>query len=214
MSKRAQKNNALIIFTRIAELGKVKTRLARSIGDEKALEVYRELIEHTRDVAKGLEVDRRVYFTPSPPDEHRIWDKKYFEYFQQSDGDLGERMSNAFKETFRDGYDKVVIIGCDCAELTTEILETSFKELNNADVVIGPAIDGGYYLLGLHEHEPDLFIDKKWGSENVFEDTISDLIKKNKIWYELPILSDVDTEDDLRRVKFLSEQKKLRENVN
>jgi rSAM/selenodomain-associated transferase 1 len=214
VGKRAQHNNALIIFTKIAELGKVKTRLARSIGDEKALEVYRELIEHTRDVAKDLEADRRVYFTPSPPEEHQIWDKKYFEYFQQSEGDLGERMSNAFKETFRDGYDKVVIIGCDCAELTTEILEMSFKELNTADVVIGPAKDGGYYLLGLHEHEPDLFIDKKWSTETVFEDTISDLIKKNKIWYELPILSDVDTEEDLRRVKFLSQQKKLRENVN
>ncbi|HKJ30817.1 MAG TPA: TIGR04282 family arsenosugar biosynthesis glycosyltransferase [Balneolales bacterium] len=211
MTARIKYNEALIIFTKIAELGKVKTRLAKSIGENRALEVYRELMEHTRDITMDLNVDRRVYFTPSPPDKHQIWDKEHYDYFQQSDGDLGFRMSQAFKETFEQGYDKVIIIGCDCAELTSDILRKAFEELDHADFIIGPAKDGGYYLLGMNEYEPSIFEDKEWSTETVFEDTISDLIDRKKIWYELPILSDVDTEEDLRRVQFLIKQRKLRE---
>lgn len=211
MTSQIKHKNALIIFTKIAEPGKVKTRLAKSIGDEKALEVYRKLIRHTRDVTINLDADLRVYFTPEAPLNHKIWDKHHYTYFKQKDGDLGHRMSQAFKETFDEGYEKVAIIGSDCAELTTKILEQAFSELDQADVVIGPAKDGGYYLLGMKDPDTDLFKNKHWSTDTVFEDTISDLIQKNKIWYELPILSDVDTVEDLNRIQFLSEQKKLRE---
>lgn len=116
---------------------------------------------------------------------------------QQGD-DLGERMQDAFQHLFNEGYSKVCIIGSDCYELNNNIIETAFKELDNADVVIGPVMDGGYYLLGCNKLIPEFFINKAWSTETVFADTLKDASALILSIQQLPVLNDIDDEKDLR----------------
>lgn len=204
--------DALIIFVKNTEFGKVKTRLAKSVGNEEAMEIYRDLLKHTREIAASVDVDRFVYYSSYIPEEDQLWDKKDFEYRVQEGDDLGARMDKAFNEIFDEDYERSVIIGSDCLDLTREILEKAYEELNEADVVIGPARDGGYYLLGMSECYSGLFKNKKWSSNTVFDDTIDDMIRLGLIWYELPMLSDIDTLEDLQRARFVARQKSYRDN--
>lgn len=195
--------NALIIFVKNAELGKVKTRLAKSVGDQRALDIYDELLRHTRDVTFSIPARLYVYFSSFIPYSDPLWPSDHYVLKQQNGNDLGERMFNAFRDVFEENFDHVAIIGSDCAELTDAIIVRAFDELEASDVVIGPATDGGYYLLGMNELHPELFKNKNWSSDTVFEDTIRDMIDQNLIWQELPMLSDIDTEDDLHRMERL-----------
>ena len=189
-------SSALIIFVRNPVLGKVKTRLASTLGDEKALEIYRILLRHTSDVTKDLAVDKFVFYDDHI-DQNDIWENDIFEKFLQQGSDLGERMTKAFDYLFKKKYSKVIIIGSDCFELSESILSQAFDALSNHDVVIGPAEDGGYYLLGMHQFIPQLFDNKKWSSNSVYADTVSQLKEANKSIYELPLLNDVDKETDI-----------------
>lgn len=142
------KREALIIFIKNAVPGKTKTRLAQSIGDDNALAVYRILLEHTHRITSGLTCATFVFYSDAimPQD---CWQQSGCRQCLQQGNDLGERMRNAFQSVFEQQYQKVVIIGSDCYELTSEILQQAFIKLNTTDVVIGPAKDGGYYLLGI-----------------------------------------------------------------
>ena len=186
---------ALIIFVRKPELGKVKTRLAATLGDDKALEIYKELLQHTNSVALKTTADRFVFYY-NQIDTDDIWAQNNFIKKLQADADLGIKMSNAFSQVFEEEYEKVVIIGSDCFELTSAIISDAFEQLNENDVVIGPANDGGYYLLGMKKLYPKFFENKQWSTVDVYQQTIADFEKEHIKYHVLVTLRDVDTEED------------------
>ena len=186
--------NLLLVFTRNPALGKVKTRLAKTIGDKTALEIYTFLLERTRDIAAKVTADKAVYYSVKIR-ENDIWDATIFQKYLQVGEDLGIRMLHAFKNGFETGYEKVLIIGSDLYDLTSETIENAFKALENNEVVIGPAEDGGYYLLGMNSLEEKVFKNKDWGTETVRKNTLEDL--KDKKVFLLGELNDVDVFEDI-----------------
>ena len=189
--------NALIIFTRNPKLGKVKTRLAATIGNEAALEIYKFLISHIVEVSEKIEVDKYVFYSESIQ-ENDAWDNSVFRKKLQQGDDLGIRMNNAFEQLFKMGYEKVVIAGSDIYELTSEDIKDSFTALETDDFVMGPAKDGGYYLLGMKQLNSVVFRNKNWGTSTVFNDTMKDL--KNEKVSLLAVKSDVDVYKDIENV--------------
>lgn len=186
--------NAIIVFVKNPVLGKVKTRLADSIGDEAALKVYKHLLAYTRSVIDQIDANIFIFHSDfiSKAEE---W-KKYKNELQV-EGDLGLRMEKAIGLVLDEGYDNIVLIGSDCIEITNQHIETAFGYLSSYTSVIGPAVDGGYYLIGMREKAPFLFKDMPWSSEDLFEKTIEKL-KINKTKYiTLPELSDIDYLKDL-----------------
>ncbi|WP_276497326.1 TIGR04282 family arsenosugar biosynthesis glycosyltransferase [Pontibacter litorisediminis] len=191
-----EKSKLLLLFVRNPELGKVKTRLAASVGPETALQVYIHLLQHTRQVTQDLPVDKLVYYVGGVNHDD-IWPNEVYQKREQVEGDLGQRMQAAFAEAFLQGYASVVIIGSDCLQLTPEVIMRAYKELETHDVVVGPALDGGYYLIGMNCLYPQLFQNKHWSTEQVFPETIQDLQHLKLSYALLPRLSDVDHVEDL-----------------
>jgi len=188
-------DNLLIIFYRNPEKGKVKTRLAATLGDEKAFLIYLELARQTRTVTILLDFDKAVYYS-TKIDDHDLWTEDYGKFVQKGN-DLGERMHNAFAEGFALGYKSICIIGTDCYELSSHEIREGFQYLKDHDVVIGPTEDGGYYLLGMNKLHTQLFEKKKWSTETVSDDTIKDIEQAGLTFFELVTLRDVDAEEDL-----------------
>lgn len=191
--------NLIITFTRNPELGKVKSRLAKSIGDVSALEVYIKLLEHTESVIKQIDADKAVYYSVKVR-KSDIWDDTIFQKYKQTGVDLGERMQNAFQNGFNENYEKIVIVGSDLYDLHPKHIEKAFDALDKNDAVIGPAEDGGYYLLGMKTMHPSVFKNKEWGTETVYKKTFNDLI--NNSVYVLEILNDIDYVEDLMSYDF------------
>ncbi|KAB1158909.1 glycosyltransferase [Tenacibaculum aiptasiae] len=187
--------NLLLIFTRNPELGKVKTRLAKTIGDESALNIYIFLLNHTKEVTQDLNCDKAVYYSVKVRNND-IWDTSNYQKHQQNGDDLGIRMKNAFQEAFNKNYEKVLIIGSDLYNLKPNHINEAFEKLNSNDVVIGPAEDGGYYLLGMKELHSEVFKNKAWGTSTVRQDTLNDL--QNVSVHLLETLNDVDVFDDIK----------------
>lgn len=192
----SSKKPLLIIFYRNPELGKVKTRLAATIGDAKALIIYGYLSAHTQAVTKNLLVDKAVFYSHYI-DAEDTWNNDLYQKQQQFGIDLGERMLHAFREGFQAGYDTICIIGTDCFDLSSTLVEDAFSKLEFYDAVIGPAKDGGYYLLGMNTLHLEFFKDKEWSTSSVLTKTIHDFQTLGLKYYELPVLTDVDEEDDL-----------------
>lgn len=190
------RKNLLIIFYRNPELGKVKTRLATTLGDANALAVYLKLVNHTKAITSQLDVDKIVYYS-NYIDKEDNWPNVKYDKRLQVGEDLGEKLANALKTNFEKGYDAICVIGSDCFELTSATLQDAFVALETCDGVIGPAKDGGYYLLGTRKFIPDLFIHKKWSTDTVAKDTINDFVKLGLTYHALPLLTDVDREEDL-----------------
>lgn len=170
--------NLLLIFTRNPELGQVKKRLAAKIGDEAALNIYLFLLKHTAKITEKLAVDKKVYYSEKVGNGD-IWDETIYKKKVQTGSELGERMKNAFQEGFQEGYEKIIIIGSDLYDLERRDLEKAFQALEKSDYVIGPAVDGGYYLLGMKSLNLDLFKNKSWSTDSVFRETIKDMNTKN-----------------------------------
>lgn len=191
-----QSKNLLIIFYRNPELGKVKTRLAKTLGDEKALAIYLKLSSHTRAITENLAIDKVVYYS-NFVDTEDVWPNTTFQKKLQNGNDLGEKMNNAFAEGFQSGYERVCIIGTDCFELSRDIIKQAFDQLHTNDAVIGPAKDGGYYLLGMKKPIPVLFKNKAWSSDTVATDTIQNFKDLSLSYAQLAVLTDVDEEKDL-----------------
>ncbi len=183
----------LIIFARKPELGKVKTRLAATIGEVKALNIYQKLLIHTRSVAKAATCQGFAFLTEE--DENDFW--KGFSCQLQTGESLGDRMNEAFSLLFSKDYDYCIIIGSDCPGLTKEIINNSFEHLKTNDIVIGAAADGGYYLLGMKKLHSLLFKNKKWSTENVFTQTLIDIKQRGLTYYTMPVLNDLDEEKDI-----------------
>jgi hypothetical protein len=186
----------LIIFYRNPELGKVKTRLASTMGDDKALAIYFQLASHTRNITQNLEIDKVVYYTEYVDTEDN-WENKDYKKSLQHGDILGARMFNAFTEGFSKNYSSICIIGTDCWDLTHELIQEAFKMLENHDAVLGPAKDGGYYLLGLNHLHAEIFMEKSWSTNKIAQETIDTFNQLNLKFQLLPALNDVDEEKDL-----------------
>lgn len=196
----------LIIFVKNPEKGRVKTRLAKSIGEDQALAVYHRLLSYTKEITKKLNCEKAVYYSDSI-DHNDLWDNMIYDKHLQQGNDLGERMQDALSNAFASGKKRVVIIGSDCIELESYMIKEAFAVLDNNDVVIGPAKDGGYYLLGMKKFLPTLFENKRWSSEDLLMDTILDLKKMQSSYFLMKTLNDIDTIEDLRQITNLPEQK-------
>ena len=195
MTKRKSKS-LLIIFYRNPELGKVKTRLAASIGDAKAYSIYLLLAEHTRNIVEKLMLHKILYYTDFIDPEDN-WSTAIDEKQLQLGNDLGEKMETAFKTGFDSGYKSICIIGTDCLDLNTRTIKEAFRKLSTHDVVIGPAVDGGYYLLGMNHLHPVVFKNKDWGTNSVLSDTLHDLKISGLSFWQLVTLNDIDRVEDL-----------------
>ncbi len=185
---------ALIVFAKNPILGKVKTRLAKEVGNDRALELYKTLMEITYRQTKDIDCSKFLFLSPNIDND--LFDQDYIQMLQTGN-DLGERMSNAFNYIFAKDYNKIIIVGSDCPQLTPEILNEAFEKLYHFDFVIGPAEDGGYYLIGMKEQCNILFNGMDWGSKNVLSETIRRLKENNLNFYLLQQLSDVDELKDL-----------------
>ena len=195
MGETITSKNLLLIFTRNPEFGKVKTRLARDIGHQAALDIYKFLLAHTAKICTPLDTEKAVYYSEEIPNND-LWNATVFQKKKQIGEDLGERMQNAFAEGFNLGYSKIIIIGSDLYDIETKDLEQAFNVLNNHEIVIGPAEDGGYYLLGMKQLYPKLFKNKNWGTATVLQDTINELKKSN--YKLLEKRNDVDLYSDIK----------------
>lgn len=188
--------NTLIIFVKNPIPGTVKTRIARTVGDEQAVDVYRHLLRHTQEITRQLPCHRVVYYGDfiNPDDGWNGYDKQL-----QSDGNLGERMRIAFREQFERGVNRVVVIGSDCLVITPSHIEQAFAALNEADVVIGPATDGGYYLLGMKQLHPFLFDDMPWSQPELRQLTELAILQNDLTFERLEELTDIDEWEDYER---------------
>lgn len=186
-------DGGLIVFLRLPQSGKVKTRLAATMGHEIALSIYRELISLTLTAAERSGNAVYLFYDSGLPfNEER---NPNFSYHLQSTGDLGLKMAEAISYVLQ-FHNKAVIIGSDCPMLTSSILKESFNALDTHDVVLGPAIDGGYYLLGCKNFIPSLLKEILWGTPHVLEQTIEKIIAANLTYHLLTPLTDIDTEED------------------
>lgn len=194
--------NLLIIFTRPPQLGKVKTRLANDIGEQAALDIYNFLLQHTLNITREMQVEKMVFYAGEIP-ENDIWDNSVYKKKLQQGEDLGERMQLAFEEGFRLGYSNIILIGSDLYDLSQPDLEKAFHELEGHQYVIGPAQDGGYYLIGMKQPDAAIFSNKTWGTSTVFQDTLKDLRGKEISYLEYR--NDIDVYSDIENIKELQQ---------
>ena len=194
------KSELLMIFVRNPIIGTVKTRLASKIGNKLALKVYNELTRHTASICEKIKTKKKIYYSKEII-YNDLWSDLVFQKQLQCEGDLGQRMKTAFDEAFDEGYKKVIIIGSDVYSLSELMIQQAFHELNYHDVVIGPALDGGYYLLGLKMNYPQIFNNKNWGTKSVLKETLDD-IKSKSIFFLNP-QNDIDDYDDLLKETYL-----------
>ena len=186
-------NQLLMVFIKDSSKYPVKTRLKTAIGKNKSIWVYNQILKKTVLVLKNIKSDIAVFHYNS------IISKNPFKNFSkwnkiQVGENLGKKISNAFNWGFEKGYKKIIIIGSDLWDLNEEIINKGFLELNKNQVVIGPSIDGGYYLLGLNKKMPKIFEGIKWGTQSVLAETLK-LLDHDP--YILPELNDIDTFEDL-----------------
>lgn len=201
-------NRLIIVFVKNLKLGKVKTRLAKDIGDAEALFIYDRLVEITQVTTEKLDMDKHIYFSDFVTND--LWSTDYKTI--QHGKDLGERMKNAFEGGFNMGYTQVVLIGSDLPDISKEIIANAFKHLDKNDAVFGPAEDGGYYLIGLTKTLDFIFENKPWSQPNLLDITLAQLNERGISAPLLNTLNDIDTFEDLKKSKLYDEylkQKKL-----
>ena len=190
------KKEVVLIFQKNEVLGKVKTRLAAGVGEEQALEIYRQLLAKTYHALSDVSVSITTYFSEFIPDNpiHSAENK-----LVQLGQDLGERMKNAFAENFESGMEKVVLIGTDCPSLEGIHLSQAFEALDQSDLVLGPARDGGYYMIGMKRRADFLFEGITWSTELVLSQTLALAAEQGLQTSLLPVLEDIDTLEDWER---------------
>lgn len=190
----------LLVFLKPPRPGIVKTRLARSLGEADAAGLYRVLAEEVvrRTQPAGADYDRRFYYAPQDARaEAEAWLPNE-DWRAQEGEDLGERLKTAFAAAFAEGRKRVVAIGGDTPWLGHARIREAFAALDRHDVALGPARDGGYYLIGLRTEHPELFADVPWGTSGVLEATLRHASSSGLTVRRLPALADIDTVDDIR----------------
>lgn len=188
----------LIVFVKNPTPGQVKTRIARTVGDRKAVEVYQHLLRYTQTLVHGLHNQCVVYYGDFVNSDDG-WNA--YKKYQQAGNDLGERMLNAFRDQFQAGAQKVVIIGSDCLDITSEHINQAFETLDQCDVVIGPATDGGYYLLGMTQLHPFLFEAMPWSHPELRQLTELSILQHGLTFSRLEELNDIDEWTDYEAYK-------------
>ena len=186
---------ALIIFVRKPEKGKVKTRIAAVVGHEAALIIYKKLLQHTYDITHPLACDKYVFYAEAI-ETNDMWSNGYYKLLQ-ANADLGSRMEAAFSQLFRKDYQCICIIGSDCYELTSTHIEQTFRLLSDHQIVLGTAHDGGYYLLAMKDGVKDIFQNIDWSTKHVLRQTLEQIQKHHYSCTLLPTLNDVDTVNDV-----------------
>ncbi len=199
-----KKNDHLALFAKYWQPGKVKTRLASKIGDIAASDVYQAFLKTLLQRLKNAGDHRTIVYSPPErePEFGNISGQDWT-LFPQSSGELGERLINYSNEAFRtdDSNSHLVIIGSDCLEIDQELIEQAFSALKETQVVLGPSHDGGYYLIGMSKHCPDLFHDIAWSTDSVFAQTTDRIRAHNLSFLSLPTLTDVDEFDNLKELQ-------------
>jgi uncharacterized protein len=194
--------NALIIFIKNPQLGRVKTRLAQTVGNENALSIYQQLLSITRTIVLPLNrvVALHLFYADFINDSDEFDNQLFIKHLQVG-SDLGERMQNAFQTVFEIATN-AIIIGSDCPTITPELLMNGFNRLEIYQYVLGACYDGGYYLMGMQKHcflkDKSFFVFEKihWSTSSVYSETVARLTERDLSLYDLPILSDIDTEND------------------
>ena len=168
-------SRSLVIFANAPEKGRVKSRIAADLGPDVALTAYRTLAEHAVAAASHVEWCRKTiaYAPNGTGDAMRDWFGDLFDYRAQGDGDLGRRMIAALERAFAEGADRVVLIGVDCPGVSEAVIGEAFTRLDQADVVLGPSFDGGYYLIGMRQVHKSLFTDIPFGTGDTLQKTLS-----------------------------------------
>ena len=188
----------LAMFAKLWTPGQVKTRLAAALGPERAAAIQRLFVETLADRFGQAADDRLIVFTPPAAEQaFREVANDHWRLSPQADGDLGRRMRTFFEEALRQ-FDRVVLIGSDSPDLPAEFLDDAFASLQSHNVVLGPAQDGGYYLVGATREAPPIFDGISWSTADVWPQTIARLRARNCRWHELPGWFDVDEMHDLR----------------
>ena len=198
----------LIVFVKNSVLGRVKTRLAKTIGDNGAFEVYKELVNITEVETSRLQgVSIHIYFSDQIIESKWPGQVKYIQEGQ----DLGERMQLAFKNGFESGYQHIVGIGSDLPDINADLINEGLDALNDSDTVFGPSEDGGYYLIGMNKMIDLIFENKPWSTDLLLESTIHEL-NENKLRVKLLTeLNDIDDIDDLKSSSIANKFKHLYE---
>jgi uncharacterized protein len=190
----------LVIFTRYPTPGATKTRLIPAVGAAGAAFIHRQMTEHTlaqaRELSEQVPVSIAVHFDGSDCQQMADWLGRDLVYQSQGDGDLGVRMDRSIWAACQSA-ERVVLIGTDCPQLTAEILAQAFELLLERDLVLGAALDGGYYLIGMRQPQPELFVGVDWGTDRVLQQTIAIANRLNLSLGYTPALADIDRPEDL-----------------
>ena len=199
MSAQAE-DRCLVIFVRFPWQGQVKSRLAKDLGAEAATNLYRCFVEDLLERFSKEAYRVRIAFYPADK-EHEMREMlgDEFSYIPQTGEDLGERMKLAFLRCFREGAQSVVLIGSDIPDLPARIIDEAFRALDKYGAVIGPSVDGGYYLIGFQRDtlDGDVFSGILWGTETVFQETMNILHMAGSLVHVLPSWRDIDKHEDI-----------------
>ena len=198
----------LLIFCKYPLAGKAKTRLIPALGAEIAAQLHRRLAETAINMARSWKqissekMNRiTVHYTGAGEKDFCSWIGADLDYQEQPAGDLGQRMCTAFESAFAGGIEHVIGIGTDVPTLTAAILKQADKNLEDHDLVLGPAADGGYYLIGMNSLHPELFANIEWGTERVYGQTLAICTRLDFKIAELPVLHDIDRPEDLKLLR-------------
>lgn len=194
-------SDQLLLFTRFPEPGKVKTRLIPALGADGAASLHRALTEHILQIIKDFinlaKIDFCICSDGAEIHEmHEMFGSDHLCSFQ-AEGDLGQRMSAAFAASLKQGRRRVVLIGSDCPGISAQILKSAFIYLDRYDLVLGPANDGGYYLIGLSALYPEIFQNLPWGTADVLAITLARAAGLGLKTILLEPLTDIDRPEDL-----------------
>lgn len=184
------------LFARYPEKGRVKSRLAVKCGDEGALYLYKKMLATVLNSLSEFKEEIVVYYTGCEQNTAKGWLSDY-QLQNQAEGDLGEKLIAAMDDGFHSEQEKLIFIGADCIDLSSEIINTAKSYLDEVDVVVGPSKDGGYYLIAMRQNSPEIFQGIDWGTEVVFEQTLTKIYNNNLTYKLLPELADIDHWEDL-----------------
>jgi len=194
-------DRCLLFFIKNPKKGQVKTRLASAIGDEAAVRLYKRfLLEMLFTLNKGTFIFYLCVYPVEALEDLKTWLGEDYLYMLQQGENLGERMKNAFTEALAMNFKRVVLIGSDIPSLPLKFIEEAFISLEKKDVVIGPSMDGGYYLIGFRDNKfsPRAFKGIPWSTERVFGETMKVLGEEGLTVHTLKTLRDIDTVQDLK----------------
>ncbi len=203
----------LLVFTRLPVPGKTKTRLIPSLGTHGAANLQKQMTEHLLTQFQNLQqLTLQVHFAGGTAQDMRSWLGNELTFIAQSEGDLGVRLASALRQGFTAGLQRIVIVGSDCPTLGEAQIIEAFLHLQSHDVVIGPATDGGYYLIGLNQLHAALFENIPWGSDRVFTITQEIAHRQNLSVALLSPLSDIDRPEDVPLWHQITAQKAAHQN--